>query len=249
MRLLLTIVLVAAGLFLVQPSRGEDKVARQPVIVELFTSEGCSSCPPADELLAEFLHKQPVEGAQIIPLAFHVDYWNRLGWTDRFSDPKFTARQQAYAQAMKLRSMYTPQMIVDGRHEFVGSDGEAARKAIGQASRERKGDVTLTLDGNRIHVQVSNLVSKQECEVLLAITEDDLQSDVRHGENAGHKLAHVAVVRRLIPLGKAHGVEGSADWELAVDREWNPQKIRLVAFIQEPNHGPILGAASIPLQK
>jgi hypothetical protein len=244
MRLLTLIGLMVMGMMMSQ-----EKVAPQPVIVELFTSEGCSSCPPADKLLAELVQKQPIDSAQIIPLAFHVDYWNKLGWTDRFSTPEFTQRQREYGQAMKLQSMYTPQMVVDGREEFVGSDGDAARKAVEQASHDHKAAVRLTAEGNRIHVQVSNLPSKQECDVLVAITEDDLQSDVRRGENRGRKLSHVAVVRRLIRVGQARGVDWSGDAEFAIDREWKPEKLRVVAFVQEADQGPILGAASSPLQK
>jgi hypothetical protein len=227
----------------------QEKAPPQPVIVELFTSEGCSSCPPADELLAELVHKQPVDGAQIIPLAFHVDYWNKLGWTDRFSSPEFTQRQREYGRAMKLRSMYTPQMVVDGREEFVGSDEATARKSIEQAAKEQKANVQLTTEGNRVHVRVSNLPSKQECDVWLAVTEDDLQSDVRRGENRGRKLSHVAVVRRLIRLGRTHGVDWSGDAEFAVDREWKPEKLRVVAFVQEADQGAIVGATSVPLSK
>ena len=111
---------------------------RVPVLVELFTSEGCSSCPPADELLAKLSREQPVDGATIVPLAFHVDYWNRLGWVDRFSSPQFTKRQQEYAAALRADT-YTPQMVVDGRDEFVGSDDARARQSIADAAQSRKG--------------------------------------------------------------------------------------------------------------
>ena len=237
------------GLMLTGMMMSDQKLAPKPVVVELFTSEGCSSCPPADELLAKLVHTQPVDGAQIIPLAFHVDYWNNLGWTDRFSTPEFTQRQREYGRAMKLRSMYTPQMVVDGRVEFVGSDAAAARKAIEAASHDRKADVRITVDGTRVHVGIANLPEKQEYEVLLAVTEDNLQSDVRRGENAGHTLSHVAVVRRLIRLGQTRGVDWSADAELAIDRDWKTEKRRVVALIQEVDQGLIVGAASISLQK
>src|SRR5690242_801257 len=162
MRLLLMICLMMYGLLATEPLRGDDKPARRrPVVVELFTSEGCSSCPPADALLAELVSKQPIDDVQIIPLAFHVDYWNNLGWMDRFSAPKFTQRQRDYGQAMKLRSIYTPQMVVNGHEEFVGSDREAAQKAIAQAASDHTVNVQLKVEQKQVHVRVSDLPSKQ----------------------------------------------------------------------------------------
>src|SRR5215218_8363456 len=112
----------------------EPDAARQPVLVELFTSEGCSSCPPADKNLTFLENQQPVRQAEIITLAFHVDYWDRLGWKDRFSSPLFSRRQEIYSEALKLDSSYTPQMIVDGETEFVGSDSGKAAKEIAKAA-------------------------------------------------------------------------------------------------------------------
>src|SRR6478752_4847234 len=109
------------------PTRAEGPT---PVIVELFTSEGCSDCPPADTLLEKLIATQPIAGAEIIGLGQHVDYWDRLGWKDRFSSSALTARQQLYQTRFATDSIYTPQMVVDGRAEFVGSDASAARKAI-----------------------------------------------------------------------------------------------------------------------
>jgi hypothetical protein len=110
--------------------------ARVPVVVELFTSEGCSSCPPADALLARLDKTQPVEGAEVIPLAMHVDYWNQLGWADPFSSHQFSERQGEYAAAFGKEDVYTPQMVVDGVKEFNGSNSSLARETIGKAARE-----------------------------------------------------------------------------------------------------------------
>src|SRR4051794_37180018 len=214
MKLLLVIGVITMGLQLSDGSPGNKKPVRRPVVVELFTSEGCSSCPPADALLAELINKQPVEGVEIIPLAFHVDYWNNLGWADRFSDPRFTERQHEYAQAMSLRSIYTPQMVVDGSREFVGSDRDVALKAIRESAQRVKANVRLTIDGNRVQVKVSGDAAKGECDVLVAVTEDDLQSDVRRGENAGRKLSHAAVVRRLVRLGQTKGADWTGELEI-----------------------------------
>src|SRR5262245_35879021 len=116
---------------------------RVPVLVELFTSEGCSSCPPADELLGRLVAEQPVESAEIIALSEHVDYWNRLGWVDPFSSPSATARQRQYVDAFDLDGAYTPQMIVAGRSQFTGSRRREALAAIASAAQEPHGKVTL----------------------------------------------------------------------------------------------------------
>src|SRR3984893_15090212 len=117
-----------------------------PGIVQLFTSEGCSDCPPADTLLEKLIATQPVAGAEIIGLGQHVDYWDRLGWKDRFSSAALTNRQQVYQTRFGTESIYTPQMVVDGRAEFVGSDAAAARRAIERSLSTKHGAVRITLD-------------------------------------------------------------------------------------------------------
>ena len=130
--------LLAGSAWLDQP-RAASEEPRTPVIVELFTSEGCSSCPPADELLIMLDAQQPVAGALVIPLSEHVDYWNGLGWPDPFASTVFTQRQEQYARALATRGLYTPQMVVDGRLEFVGSQRHTAREAIARAGRRAEG--------------------------------------------------------------------------------------------------------------
>jgi hypothetical protein len=162
--------------------------ARSSVLIELFTSEGCSSCPPADELLARLEQMQPIEGAEVIALSEHVDYWNRLGWTDPYSSSEFSARQNDYARAFDIDGVYTPQMIVDGRAQFVGSDSGRARKAMASASRDSKATVTVNLASEdaragsiTLEVRAERLRSVSEgdsAEVLLAITESGLRSSV-----------------------------------------------------------------------
>src|SRR5215468_5812047 len=118
---------------------------RSPVIVELFTSEGCSSCPPADAVLMQLQKTQPGPGAEVITLSEHVDYWNYIGWSDPFSSAAFSARQETYAQAFGTERIYTPQMIVDGQTEFVGSSLDKAREAIAKAARSPKADVRIII--------------------------------------------------------------------------------------------------------
>ena len=162
---------------------------RTPVVVELFTSEGCSSCPPADAVLSQLVKHQPVPGAYVIALGEHVDYWNHGGWADPFSARQFSARQSEYSNAFGKDNVYTPQMIVDGKTEFVGSDDDRAASAIANAARLPKADVSVTQTGTgTLSVRVDHLpasVKSDPAEVVLAITEDGLSSSVGGGKTPG----------------------------------------------------------------
>lgn len=201
----LLLVVAAAGLLFLLPRQPDragtavttDAARRVPVLVELFTSEGCSSCPPADALLSELVRSQPVAGVRIVPLALHVDYWDRLGWKDPFASADFSARQTDYQRGFKRRGGYTPQMIVNGTREFVGSDRSAALAAIAAAGRERAGDFSDWLNAT---AGDPRLKSDDPLELLLAETEDGLHSKVVAGENEGRELLHDGVVRSLRPL-------------------------------------------------
>src|SRR5215831_12740927 len=198
---------------------------RSPVVVELFTSEGCSSCPPADDVLAQLQQTQSVAGAEVIALSEHVDYWNYIGWSDPFSSAAFSERQEAYAQAFRQESVYTPQMIVDGQTEFNGSAMNKAREAIAKAARSPKADVRIVIPETktqkdnqkvRLNVDVKNVppVNRGDvAEVILAITEDNLSSNVSRGENSGRKLAHIAVVREMRALGRVDPAKKAFDSE------------------------------------
>src|SRR5579862_1888877 len=184
-----------------------------PVIVELFTSEGCSDCPPADRLLYQLGQTQPVPGAEVIPLEQHVDYWDRDGWRDPFSSSQFTLRQRDYVYAFNLPTAYTPQMVIDGAGQFVGSDAHHVLPAIAQAARtpkanlqiQQRADAALAPQVVHLHVSLEPFTgwsAKHGADVLLAITEDDLSSNVTAGENAGAHMNHRAVVRELRVLGR-----------------------------------------------
>ncbi|MGH9874415.1 MAG: DUF1223 domain-containing protein [Pyrinomonadaceae bacterium] len=233
-----------------------------PVIVELFTSEGCSSCPPADAVLIELEKTQPVPGAEVIALGQHVDYWNRLGWADPYSSAGFSARQGEYAQAFGKNGVYTPQMIVDGRTEFVGSNMNKAREAISKAARAPKAAVQVSLapnpagkkpDGIALLVRVENMpaVSPGDtAEVMLAITENDLNTQVARGENAGRSLRHIAVVRQLKVIGTANAAEGrafTAEPIVTIANGWKRGNLRAVIFVQERASRRVLGAKAIEL--
>src|SRR4051812_7037792 len=182
---------------------------RAPIVVELFTSEGCSSCPPADVLLQKLADDEA--GAPVIALGEHVDYWDHQGWKDRFSSAALTARQQVYAARFNVDSIYTPQMVVDGRAELVGSDAAAARRAIDRAAAQPHGLVRISLDADGSGTRSSRLavtiavaelpaVSRGGADLVVAITEDQLWSDVKRGENRGRVLKHAAVVRQLTTI-------------------------------------------------
>lgn len=232
--------------------------ARVPVVVELFTSEGCSSCPPADALLERMDETQPVEGVEVIALAQHVDYWNYLGWSDPFSSHELSERQGAYSRAFGRDGVYTPQMVVDGRAEFPGGDGGKALEAIAQAAREPKAEVHLTrADAQaktdapvRLSLTVEHIPKLSDgdaAEVLLAITEGGLASDVSRGENSGRKLKHVGVVRRLTKLGEFSAGTFSADTDVTFDKGWRRENLRAVVFLQERASRRVVGAASVKL--
>jgi hypothetical protein len=235
---------------------------KRHVVVELFTSEGCSSCPPADALLSQLQDSQPISGAEIITLSEHVDYWNRLGWKDPYSSSQFTNRQQRYADVLKGEDPYTPQMIVDGQKAFVGSRESEARRAIAAAAEVPAAAVTLSLDnasrktgGNRIAftVRVDNIpstVNDRPLEVLLAVTESGLSSSVKSGENSGRTLTHTSVVRKLISVGTVTRKSApgfSANPVVEIGKSWQSDRLRAVAFLQDKSTLQILGANLVDL--
>lgn len=214
--------------------------AGTPVLVELFTSEGCSSCPPADRLLARLASGPAVPGALVVALSLHVDYWNRLGWEDPFSSRAHTERQAAYsARFAGSGRIYTPQMVVDGRTEFVGSDERAARRAISDAAREPKAFVRLVPDGAGA-ARVTVAGASAGADVFLAVVEDGLSSDVTRGENAGKRLPHAAVARDLRAIGS---VDTAGRYDAAVPLPPGQGARRAFAFAQERGTGRVLGVA------
>ncbi len=229
---------------------------RAPVLVELFTSEGCSSCPPADEVLIRLVQTQPVPGAEIIALGEHVDYWNRLGWVDRYSSPEFSTRQEKYAEAFGTQRIYTPQMIVDGQIEFVGSRMEKARDAIMRAARAPKAKIHITPAASavgtvQLEIRVEGLPAinfGDTAEVLLAITESNLRSNVSRGENSGQSLSHAAVVRKLSAIGRVDSQAASVfATGVNIAHDWKRANLRAVVFVQERASRRVLGAGAAAL--
>lgn len=220
-------------------------------MVELFTSEGCSSCPQADELLGRLRQDLSAKNVQVIPLGFHVDYWNSLGWKDRFSSAEFTQRQEQYTRALKVDGPYTPEMVVDGEVEFVGNDaGQAQRTVRQQASQLETAQVKIAPAGaDQLTVQVKGPAgpSNGNALVMMAITEDNLSTQVGSGENGGRTLHHAAVVREFKEIGTLHNGTMETTVPIKLEKDWKRSDLRAVVFVQQGPSGKIEGAASVAL--
>jgi hypothetical protein len=224
--------------------------SRAPVLVELFTSEGCSSCPPADNYVRSVDAAQPYRGAQVIVLSEHVDYWDQDGWKDPFSSHSFTDRQTDYVRALRLSTPYTPQIIIDGTTILKGSAQEIAQ-LFAKAAAEPKVAVRITsvtvgtpADVVRAHIDADGSAAKHAADVFFAVALDHAQSQVLKGENGGKLLSYVAVVEEMKKVGKLNkGKDFSQDVELKLKPAPDPKNLRVVAFVQESGPGEVLGAA------
>ncbi len=222
-------------------------VAQQPIVVELFTSEGCSSCPPADALLSSLARQRTaVPGIELILLGEHVEYWNGLGWRDRFSAPTYTQRQSDYVRRLHLATAYTPQIVIDGHLQTVGSNAGAVKRLIANAAKTPK-PVTVSLTvvaTEKVRVEVRN-TNAAKLDVILVVTEDNLSTSVQGGENGGRILKHDAVVRELQSLGRTKN--GAFEKTVAVPLQagWKQEDLRVALLAQDADSGTILGAASI----
>lgn len=227
---------------------------RVPVLVELFTSEGCSSCPPADDLLRRLLKEQPVDGVEVIGISEHVDYWNRLGWRDPFSSAQFSERQSEYGRAFGSGQIYTPQMVVTGRIDAIGNDESAVRGALVRAAQFPHANLTVTstrVDGSKASVRVVVTDTPAEMaagtlDVVVAIVEDGLMTDVPRGENARKRLRHDAVARVLGPIGSLAPAVTSGEFDRQVDLAGAAasRQLRVVAFLQDRKTRAVVGVAS-----
>jgi hypothetical protein len=255
---------IAVSVALGMMAAGVCAVARQPaatatggtvvVIAELFTSEGCSSCPAADELLTQLVQSQPLPGIHVIGLSEHVDYWDRLGWRDPFSSPLFTERQTSYgSRVFRDGDIYTPQIVIDGQLQAPGNDGRAIESALREAAQLPKAAVSVKarLSGSAVVVDVDarapdGLELHGPAGIMVAVVEDGLATAVTRGENKGRTLGHSAVVRSLRDIGaisnNARAAAKSAT--LNLDKAWALPRLRIVAFVQERRGRRILGGAS-----
>ena len=250
---------LAAGLSAARPAAPEEAAAGDetlaPVLVELFTSQGCSSCPPADDLLRTLERNQPVNGALIIPLSEHVDYWNRLGWRDPYSSRRFSERQREYARSLGIDSLWTPMMVVDGDTAIIGSRPITAREAVVEARKAPKARLAVEASAapEDSEVRVTGVITElpphdAQPEVWVALAEGGITTDVTRGENASKTLTHTAVVRSLTWLGSLPR-EAPEAWpveaELRLGRSWRRENLRVVVFVQAGQGGSILGVTSV----
>jgi hypothetical protein len=245
--------LVYAAMFVVLSARGGLAPApRAPVLVELFTSEGCSTCPAADALLASLQREQPVGGAEIIPLGLHVDYFNHLGWKDAFSSASFTTRQRDYSQVFGPDSVYTPQIVIDGREAIPGNDDGQVRRAIESAALRTHLPlrVIARVTGNRLRITADLPGAPPDAEridLFGAITEDDLTSVVKRGENKGRTLHHVAVARTIRRLQTLTSSASVLESEFQTAKGWSLPRSRAVVWLQGANSRQVYAAAIAPI--
>ncbi|MCP4203182.1 MAG: DUF1223 domain-containing protein [bacterium] len=252
--------LLVGTLLVIAPGSGgalPDPPALQngAIVVELFTSQGCSSCPSADRYLSELAAREDLE---IIPLSFHVDYWNYIGWTDPLSSDVWSSRQRRYARVFGGSRVYTPQMVVNGRWEGVGSDRRDISRLLEMARNERSaatiGVSAELISKSRLRVsvttaQVDGEVVSESLAAWIAVVESDLVTEVGRGENASKTLHNDRVVRRLEAVPELEligtGAEGSV--EIALDEGWRRKKLSVVAFLQDAEAFRIQAAAEYGL--
>lgn len=217
-------------------------------VVEMFTSQGCNSCPPAEELLSEIERDARTRGQNVFALGFHVDYWDDLGWPDQFADAAYTARQEAYARAFGTGRLYTPQMIVNGTVEFVGSDRRRAAGAIMSAvSSSATAPLTLSTTGGGDHRVLLDYRAEHPPEgavVNVAIVERGLDSEIARGENAGRTLRQDNVVRAFVSA-RLDAERGQV--QLVTPPDLDPRNATVVGYVQESGNRAVIGATAIEL--
>jgi len=241
-------VAIALPLFAAGPlAAGADA----PVLVELFTAEGCSSCPPADHFLEQLDAAQPIRGAQLIVLSEHVDYWDRQGWPDPYASKALTERQMAYDRTLKIREPFTPQFIVDGTIDMRLSRRERISDQLHAASAV--GKVPVSIESLRVETGAAPAISgvvnaeavpgNRSCELFVAVALDRADTQVLRGENRGQHLTHVAVLRELQRVGLVSGAPVHQSFSLALPTGLDGARLRVIAFLQQPGPGAVLGAA------
>lgn len=243
--LVASLLLVSTGAVVAAPGCSAQSGAQRALLLELYTSEGCSSCPPADRRMSQIKRQTELKG-RVVPLAFHVDYWDRLGWIDRFARPQYTQRQYAMARLASSRLVYTPQFLKNGRDWRGGELDNASPDSANSRITLELGPLvngTLTVDGT-----VDARAAGSGVDAYLALYENNLESRVRNGENAGATLHHDYVVRRLIgPL--APNAEGRfvLHQQFILDAGWKQADLGVVAFVQTRASGEILQALQRPM--
>jgi len=225
--------------YIAKPGTNDDKGF---AVIELFTSEGCSSCPPADDLVAKI--EKESAGKPVYILAYHVDYWNRLGWKDQFSSADFSKRQNDYANYLHLQSVYTPQIVVNGKTEFVGSEEGTLRNAI--KTNLQKGSSAqlslnvLNLDQKRADIKYTAEGADKNTVLLIAVLQKNAQTKVLSGENGVHTLSHVQIVRKLQEV-KLNENGGTA--KVFLPAGFDSKGWEIIGFLQNTSTGAVIAAA------
>ena len=224
----------------IRPAHADSRV-----VVELFTSQGCSSCPPADKVLGE-LAKDP----GVIAMSMSIDYWDYLGWKDTLADARFSARQRAYSKVRGDRAVYTPQVIVNGSRQLVGSDRAGIENAIKETKKNGSVPVTLSLSGREIKVSVAagNAPADARGEVWLSSISNAVPIAIGRGENRGQQITYHNVVRNLLKVGDWSG--NAESWTVPIENVMREGVDGAVVFVQEGRSdrpGPMVGAAYTPL--
>lgn len=242
-RIMMRFIAIAFGLALaVSASLGPAAAAeKRPVVVELFTSQGCSSCPPAEAFLSDLAKRKDV-----VALEFHVDYWDYIGWKDIFAKPEFTARQKHYVRAMNSRYAYTPQMVIDGREHVVGSHRAKVERKIRQAQSRASDapEIKMRRDGMNLIISVGAARASGDYVVTMATFDKPHVTKVKRGENRGKTLVNANVVRELVKIGDWNGKAGEYTFSLdGTDGDGG-----CAILIQKKGQGPVIAAASMPFQ-
>ncbi len=236
--------LALASLFSIQAHKPEPN---KPIaVVELFTSQGCSSCPPADRLLTEVSKAAMASGQDVYALSFHVDYWDRLGWRDPYSDAKYTARQQQYARQFKLETIYTPQAVLNGKKEFVGSNRAQLTSSLSNALRESVPvgvQLSASQQGKTITVNYKLAGTLAGTVLNVALVSQTTSTVVSQGENAGHTLMHNNVVRAFATV---HATE-NGQTTLTAPADFDPANGAVIAYVQQEKNLTTLGASRVAL--
>jgi hypothetical protein len=212
-----------------------------PVVVALYTSEGCSSCPPADVLLTRLERSQPVAGARIVPLEIHVDYWDAIGWKDPFSSADFTARQTTYARSHGSNHLYTPEAVVDGAVDVVGSDEDGLKKLVAEAARRPKVPLRASFGGKGLVIDVPAFAGPAAATVRVAWVQSQASVAVPRGENGGRTLEHTAIVRQLATLGTVAPAGGRLETTAPGDAS-----LYAVVLLETAEKNETLGVAVVP---
>jgi hypothetical protein len=240
MNAVIKIVALAAGL--TATALGGRTPVKGFAVIELFTSEGCSSCPPADDLVARIQNEDKDQPVYI--LAYHVDYWDRQGWKDAYSSASYSSRQNQYATWLNLQSVYTPQIVVNGKKEFVGSEEAILRSSI-KADLQEPAGAQLTISNvktekGQVSWQYRTQGAGKNTSLLLAVVQRSASTKVRAGENSGRTLSHVQIVRNFQVL--AIGSNSSGDGSISLPEGVNAPDAEIIAFLQNKDNGQIIAA-------